>query len=213
MSMSTGSGGALCMLQIEVDGHMNGGRPHQPWVARVDGIHPTYGLARTFVQRLNDHANTHRAWSGNLYGIVAGFPLREGNLYEVSRTRGKSSKRYVTREFVEVVGGEPKGLDPHEALARAAGHPLEGTRVLKVRDDLEVAVSHVNRVLVDGAGTSHPVPGPVCGWIVVGCHRHYLLEPSKLYEVREGGERRLALGDHAGAITRKEAAAWLAAHG
>lgn len=206
------SGGALCMLQIEVDAHHRGGRPHQPWVARIDGIDPVYGLARTFVQRLNDHAGASRAWSGNLYGIVAGFPLREGNLYEVSRTRGKSSKRYVTREFVEVVGGEVSEVDPHQALARAARHPRDGTRILKVRDDLEVAVRHVNRLMVDEEGTSHPVPGPVCGWIVVGFDRHYLLEPGKLYEVREGSERRLVLGDHPGRVTRKEAAAWLAAH-
>jgi len=86
--------GALYFLRIEVDGHFHGGPPVKPWVAEITGTCPRYGLARDFIRPMNDWAGARVAWSGNTYGVIATFPLREGRLYEVQRCEGNSSKRH-----------------------------------------------------------------------------------------------------------------------
>lgn len=109
----------VVILKIEEDGHLNGGPPPRPWCAEITGLDPKFGLARTFVKALRDYADAHRAWSGNVYGVVAHFPLHEGKLYEVSRLRGRPSKRHVSREFVFVENGAMVDRTADEALAYA----------------------------------------------------------------------------------------------
>lgn len=109
----------VVILKIEEDGHLHGGPAPRPWCAEITGLDPKYGLARSFVKALRDYKDAHRAWSGNVYGVIAHFPLHEGKLYEVSRLRGRPSKRYVSREFIFVEGGEMREKTPDEALAIA----------------------------------------------------------------------------------------------
>lgn len=194
------------MLRIEIDGHFHGSpNVPKPWVARIDGIHPKYGLDRSFVQKLNDWKGAKRACSGNLYGVVSHFPLRAGNLYEVCRLRGKSSKRYVAREFLRVPDdGKPEPIEPIDALALVEGHDDE-VAILRLPDDPDrpPAVREL-----DGIGSGH-----VGGWVTIDFSRHYRLRHGRLYEVIEQGERRLVLGGaRVQQLEQKEALQWLAAH-
>lgn len=107
----------IFLLQIEEDGHIHGHRPPKPWVAEITGLHERYGLSRVFVKGLRDYRDARVAWSGNTYGVVATFPLRDGRLYEVSRCEGKSSKRLVTRRFYLVEDGQMHEKTPEEVLA------------------------------------------------------------------------------------------------
>lgn len=179
----------LKILRIDVDGHFHGSSDvPKPWVAQIDGVDAKYGLARTFVERLNDYRGARRSHSGNTYGVVAAFPLHEGKLYEVSRLRGKPSKRHVAREFVLVEDGKLVEIDPMEALALADPHtgPV-----------LEYAVPDGTRISrVDGLGTP-----AVCGFVVGqrdrGGHadRLYRLRVGAIHEVDTGDDRHLVLAD------------------
>lgn len=181
--------GTLKILRIEVDGHFRGSSDvPKPWVAQIDGVDAKYGLARTFIDRLNDYRAARRARSGNLYGVVAAFPLHEGKLYEVSRMRGKPSKRHVAREFWRVESGKMVELEPMEALAIA--DPLDGPAVEhRVPDGTRVS-------RVDGLGTP-----AVCGFVLSerdrGGHadRLYRLRADAVHEVDTGDCRYLILTD------------------
>lgn len=192
--------GALKILRIEIDGHFRGSPDvPRPWVALITGVDRKYGLARTFVDRLNDYRTARRANSGNTYGVVAAFPLREGNLYEVSRLRGSSSKRHVAREFVLVESGRLAQMEPFEALARAEhydGPVLE----YRVPDDTEVS-------LVRGLGTPE-----ILGFVLVDDLRHYRLRVGAIHEVTAGTERRLVIAGVARThrVSQAEALAHLA---
>jgi hypothetical protein len=189
----------LKMYKIEIDGHFHGGPPPKPWVAKIVGVDPErFGLRREFVKAMNDWKNAHAAWSGNLYGVVATFPLHDGNLYEVSRCRGKSSKRYVAREFYSLIGGRMIERTPDEALAIAEG-AAGPARVLEVRDDPDDRPWVAE---VAGLGTPRRL-----GWVVVDGKRHYRLWPGRVYEVGEKGDRKLLTveGDRIVRLTQKEA--------
>lgn len=63
--------GALKILRIEVDGHYHGSSDvPKPWVAQIDGVDAKYGLARTFVQRLNDYRGARRDGEDRLRWIL-----------------------------------------------------------------------------------------------------------------------------------------------
>lgn len=195
------------MYRIEVDGHFHGSPDvPRPWVARIDGTDPKYGLRRTFVDRLNDWKDARVACSGNLYGVVATFPLRDGGLYEVSRLRGKPSKRHVAREFWRLDDGKMTEIEPLDALAAAERHDDEVT-VLRVAENPE------NRPWVaEIAGLGMPTK---LGFVVVEGRRIYRLRHGRLYEVREvvaGEERRrfLLSGDDLRELAQREALSWLA---
>jgi hypothetical protein len=122
------------VLTIEIDGHFHGSSDvPRPWVATILGTDPKYGLRREFVRAMTDWKDAHVAWSGNVYGREARFLLRDGNLYEVSRLRGKSSKRYQAREFLAVEGRKRIKLEPEEALARVDG--LGECATLRIPED------------------------------------------------------------------------------
>lgn len=193
--------GAIKMLRIEVDGHFHGSPDvPRPWVARIDGTDHRFGLRRTFVQKLNDWKDAKRAWSGNLYGVVATFPLRDGHLYEVSRLRGKPSKRHVAREFLLLDGGKTTKLEPLEALAHVEGHS-DPVSVLRLPDGDGWRVAEL-------AGVGG---GDVRGWVVVDGQRLYRLRHDRLYQVDSGGSSRLVLGGPSlTTLSQQEALQWLA---
>lgn len=191
--------GHLKILRIEIDGHFRGSRDvPRPWVAQIDGPDSRYGLARTFVECLRDWRDARRANSGNLYGLVAAFPLHEGKLYEVSRLRGRPSKRHVAREFIRVVDGKMIEIKPTEALAIADGY--QGVTV-------EHAVPDGTQVsLVTGIGTPAPL-----GFVMQGASRLYLLREGHIHEVCVDSARTLVMVREGEIVpvTDKEAMAWL----
>jgi hypothetical protein len=191
----------LKILRIEIDGHFHGSRDvPKPWVAEITGIDATYGLARTFIEPMHDWSGARRACSGNLYGRIARFALREGRLYEISRLRGRSSKRHVAREFGRVVDGDIQVISELDTLAlaeRYAGPAIpytvdEGTRVGRI----------------EGVG----MPA-VCGFILRDGYRTFRLRVGALHEVVTAAERRLILvdADRARAVSQAEAITRLAA--
>jgi hypothetical protein len=194
---------AIKMLSIEIDGHFHGSPDvPKPWVAQILGPCPKFGLQRKFVQNLNDWSDASVAMSGNVYGRVARFPLRSGHIYEVSRLRGRSSKRYVSREFLLVDGSEQTKLDAPEALARIVGPGVE----FRIPEDKDCK-HWVARIT--GLGTPRRQ-----GFVVVGDERLYLLD-NGLYEVMRDNAQRF-IGVEEGAISRlrteTEAIEWLKSH-
>lgn len=68
--------------------------PSRPWVARIDGLDPRYGLARTFVHGTRDYS---RANSVGSRGVWECFALEPG-LYEVfHRVSWHRARRYFIR--------------------------------------------------------------------------------------------------------------------
>lgn len=193
--------GLLYVMKIEIDGHFHGSADvPKPWVAQIGAPCPRYGLERTFVQTMNDWSEARRAWSGNVYGRVAHFPLRDGNLYEVSRLRGTSSSRHVAREFVVIEHGKRVALTPEEALARADGGRQAAP--LRIPEDTE-RTSWVAEIA--GLGTPRQL-----GFVVVDGSRRYRLRAG-LHEIVQRGTRRFASSDGRDikALSETEAFAWL----
>ncbi len=193
--------GHFSILKIEIDGHFHGGEPVRPWVAEIEGVDARYGLARRFLQPMNDWRNAHKAWSGNVYGRISHFMLREGHLYEVSRCRGNSSRRHVVREFMRAAAGKRQVVPPLEALAIVDGG---APAALLTMPDERDGASWVARVT--GLGTPERL-----GWVVIDGRRSYRLTDG-VYEVVEGGARRL-VGSRELRLTplsAQEALAWLA---
>lgn len=195
------------VYSIEVDGHFHGGPAPRPWVARIDGTDERYGLRREFIRPLNDYRNAHAAWSGNVYGLVARFPLHSGHLYEVSRTRGKSSKLRVVREFYHL-DDELKMCrrTPEEALAVAEGETGDEAITVFRSSDVDSSAAWVAEVT--GIGTPRRL-----GWVVVHGERLYRLRPGHVYEIQEDGARRLvrAQEDRMTTITEADALARIGA--
>lgn len=168
--------GSLIMYRIEIDGHFHGsGNVPHPWVARIDGSDPKYGLRREFIRPLRDYAEAHVAWSGNLYGCVATYPLRDGHLYEVSRLRGRSSKRHVAREFFRLVAGKREPMEPDDALAIAEGITGPAVTLTLRESDDRPCVSEVS-----GLGTPRRL-----GFVLVEGERRFRLRNGRIYEVCE----------------------------
>jgi hypothetical protein len=194
--------GRFYVLKIEIDGHFHGSSDvPKPWVAQILGTCPKYGLNREFVNPMNDWSQAHQAWSGNLYGRVARFLLRDGNLYEVSRLRGRSSKRHVSREFWRIEGRKPVRVEPEEALARADG--LGDCTLLRIPEDRSGA-SWVSKIR--GLGDPDKM-----GFVVINGERLYRL-PDGLYEVVRSGDRSLVgvKDHHREQLSEQEALKWLA---
>ncbi len=203
----------IYLLKIEEDGHFHGGPPPKPWAAEITGACQRYGLARTFIRALRDYRDARSAWSGNVYGVVARYPLHDGKLYEVSRCRGKPSKRYVARQFYTVAGGKMHERTPEEALAMAEGldQPARATEPA-ILHRIREADDHPWVAEVTGLGTPRRL-----GFVLVDGDRLYRLREGHLYEAREvdtkGEERRRMVRVTDGAaerVTQAEALAWLA---
>lgn len=189
--------GQFNLLRIEIDGHFHGSsNVPKPWVAEITGTDPKFGLVRKFLDPMNDWSEANKAWSGNVYGRVAQFALRDGNLYEMSRLRGRSSKRYVAREFFAVVDGKRVSLEPEDALARVDGGAP--ACIIEIPEDRD-GTSWVARVT--GLGT--PVR---LGFVVVGSERIYRCVDG-MYEVVESGRQKLIMVRNLSAspITQRQA--------
>lgn len=188
----------LFMLRIEIDGHHRGGAPVKPWVARILGPSAKFGLEREFVRPMNDWAKAHQAWSGNTYGVVATFPMRDGYLYEVQRAAGSSSKRHITRTFHWLDGGELAEEPVDIALRRVSGNAPGA--LLRVREWPE-------RTLVTDLAETSPV-----AFSVVDGERLYWLREGHAYDVRDVGPRDAArarlLRVVDGAIEKQRVQSW-----
>lgn len=190
----------LSILKIEIDGHFHGGEPVKPWVAEITGPDPKYGLARNFLKSMNDWSAAKKAWSGNIYGRVAHFALREGGLYEVQRCRGNSSKRHVVREFVRVIEGKRELIEPEIALSIIDGGAPAA--LYRTADAPENRISRVR-----GLGTPERL-----AWVVVNFERVHRLEIGGVYEIAEQDRKRFAgiHSDHAWSwLSEQEAWSWL----
>ncbi len=192
----------LYFLRIEVDGHFHGGPPVKPWVAEITGPCPRFGLARSFLRPMNDWANASRSWRGNIYGVVATFPLREGRVYEYQRCEGNSSKRRVVRKFIEIIDGKRRKLDPLEVLARVDGG--QPGAVLVVDEPAEPGSVSVGRI--KGLGEIAPL-----GFVLNDTKRRYRLADGGVFAVVRDGRRGI-LGVRDGKIVEldeREAWSWL----
>lgn len=198
----------LFILEIEVDGHHHGGPPIKPWVARITGTDPKFGLAREFVQPKNDYANARSAWSGRVYGMVATFALREGSLYEIAQADGSSSKRHIARRFAWIEAGVEQRIEPLDALAMAEGTRGQKASVLKLPDDPEG--SWVDEQM-------HDCSSERIGFVVVDGARLYRLHEGHLYDVHQtirGVERNMFMTVRDGrrvGLTERDAARFLEA--
>lgn len=200
--MTTHKPGKLHILRIEVDGHFRGSPDvPKPWVAQIEGTCSRYGLQRKFIQPMNDWKNAKKAWSGNIYGVVATFALRSGHLFEVSRLRGNSSRRHLSREFLLIDDdGARTTLTPDEALTYVDGGGEAVIHAVSESEQSWVAV-------VCGLGTPEKL-----GFVLAGGARRYRLREGNVYEAVEDGHRRL-VGVRRGKVvpvTENEALSWLA---
>ena len=193
--------GVLKILRIEIDGHFHGSPDvPKPWVAEITGIDAKYGLARTFIDPMHDWSGARRACSGNLYGRVARFALREGRLYEISRLRGRSSKRHVAREFGLIADGEIRTISEVDAIGFAERHA--GPAITLTVDE-GTRISRVERVGTPAA----------CGFVLRDGRRTFRLRVGALHEIAIAESSRLVFVDTDGVrpATQAEAIAHLAA--
>jgi len=179
--------GPIYMMEMPV-----GSRADQPkpWAARITGADPKYGLAREFITPMNDWIDARRNFRGEIRGIVAHFPLRNG-VHEICGSDG-------AREFIRVAGGEKHESDWLGALQSVYGRTGAEHRVAETDGPMHIA-------RVRGLGMPE-----IMGWVVRDGERCYWLPPG-LYESVAGIDRTLfvvARGDMT-QVTDTEAIAWL----
>lgn len=92
------------MLEIEKIGGS------KPWVARITGTDPKYGLARTFVAGVADYSRSNRPGTR---GVFFAFDLDDG-IYEIKG--GDSWGSADNRKFCRVVGDKMERLTRQEVL-------------------------------------------------------------------------------------------------
>lgn len=107
-------GGQVYVLELAPSESMDSVRP---WVARIIGTSPKFGLERRFVEVLTDYSGSSRSCAGRLRGVVYAFPLRVGWVVEAQHYRRTRSKRHLTRYFAVVRAG---GLEELSAETVAA---------------------------------------------------------------------------------------------
>ena len=89
----------------------------RPWVARIVGADPVFGLAREFVDGLTDHTNAR----GNT-GITKSFFLEDG-YHEVNEI---VSAKYDRRYFIRVADGAFGEVPKQEVEAWIAASEKSG---------------------------------------------------------------------------------------
>lgn len=183
--------GSLHIYRIDVDGHFHGGAPVKPWVAAIEGPDSVYGLKRRFVTPLMDWENASCSWRGNIYGRKACFPLRNGCMYEVSRCRGSSSKRYVAREFFFLDGRNRLKYADDELLDWVSGGG-NVTYSIPEQDDPTVH-------LVTGLGRITPV-----AFVLRDIERRYRFSEGRVYQIGD----RLVTVSNGSVIKIDEKTAW-----
>jgi hypothetical protein len=92
----------------------------QPWVARITGLSPKFGMAREFVPVMRDHGQAHQAKSGRLSGVIATFALQVGWVCEVAEfdRQGRLQRRFVRVEADGLID-----ITATEAMEWAASQP------------------------------------------------------------------------------------------
>jgi hypothetical protein len=83
-----------------ITGEQIGG--NKPWVAKITGLDPKYGLAREFVRGIRDYSGSNSVGSR---GIETTFALEDG-IYEINIPR---SWKQTDREFIRVADGKYSG--------------------------------------------------------------------------------------------------------
>ena len=106
---------AMLSLEVITRPRRNGGRPggtFRPWVARITGSDPTFGLAREFLPSLRDVSSATR---NGRRGILLWFVMDDG-VYEIKDSEGE---RYFARadQGVVVRMGEEETTTWLESLA------------------------------------------------------------------------------------------------
>jgi hypothetical protein len=94
---------AYCRLmakQAKACGVDLGYRSQRPWVARITGFDPVFGLARAFVRGQIDYS---RANSVGSRGVYLYFPLNDG-MYEVNKhlTWAKNRRYFIRVEGMQI---------------------------------------------------------------------------------------------------------------
>jgi hypothetical protein len=90
----------------------------KPWVARITGTDPKFGLARTFVNGIADYSRSNRPGTR---GIYHAFDLDEG-IYEVKG--GSSWGSAGRRSFVRVHGDVSEEITMAEVLEAVRGEKV-----------------------------------------------------------------------------------------
>ncbi len=86
-------------------------KPRRPWVARITGGCPNWGLERDFVRGNKDYS---RANSKGSRGVMLYYHLREGGVYEVNELESWST---TDRYFCRIEGSGLVRMTEAEALA------------------------------------------------------------------------------------------------
>jgi len=88
-------GEAKTSRSAERYGELLGRDKSRPWVARITGRDPKYGLAREFVKGQKDYSQANSVGSRGVYEY---FALKDGSIYEVNaRETWKRTRRYFIR--------------------------------------------------------------------------------------------------------------------
>lgn len=82
----------------------------KPWVAKITGTCPKFGLSREFVKGVADYSSS--SGNGNR-GVNFRFVIEEGEIYEYYC---KTSWKRSEREFVRYKDGEKETLTKQEVL-------------------------------------------------------------------------------------------------
>lgn len=86
-------------------------RPRLPWVARIDGPDPRYGLARVFLDGRRSYRHASRTGSR---GIWQWYELHEGHIYEVFAPLTATK---WDRYFCRVLNGQIKRIDKEDVAS------------------------------------------------------------------------------------------------
>ena len=87
----------------------------KPWVARITGTDPKFGLARDFVNGVADYSRSNRPGTR---GVYLSFDLDDG-IYEVKG--GESWRSAGSRKFIRVAGDDSTKMTMSDVLAEVRG--------------------------------------------------------------------------------------------
>ena len=99
-------------MQIELE--MIGSQ--KPWIARITGKDPKFGVAREFIQGTRDYSRANKPRTRGVYTV---WSLEDG-IYEINAPRawGKTD-----RFFVRIAGGQQALISAAELMDALAGVP------------------------------------------------------------------------------------------
>lgn len=104
----------------------------KPWIARITGVDPKYGLAREFVRAQVDYSRSNKPGTR---GVYYSFDLSDG-YYELKG--GSSWGSANQRKFVHVVGNESKPATLGEVKSWLSAQESSAQRAIAA-DDFDLA--------------------------------------------------------------------------